>query len=61
MHLVGVVENIFHSTNLETAFRTTNTIYSILQTRINSAIAHHRSGVYQMKCHTCKLSYVEQT
>jgi len=55
------MENIFLTTNLETAFRTTNTVHSMLHTRINSAIAHRQSDIYQMKCHTCKCSYLEQT
>jgi hypothetical protein len=55
------MENIFRNTNLETAFRATNTIHGLLHARIYSAIAHHQSGIYQMKRHTCKRSYIGQT
>lgn len=57
-----VLRKTFSLTSIsKIAFRTTNSVHSILHTRMNGSIAHHQSGIYQMKCHTCQRSYIEQT
>jgi len=51
--------NLFKHTNLQTAFRPTNTTNQQLsQRRTNS---NKPSGIHQLKCNTCKNSYVGQS
>jgi hypothetical protein len=58
--LVHKVTNLFKNTNVNIAFRSTNTIYHQLQ--------HHPirepsklSGIYKLQCMTCNKSYVGQS
>jgi hypothetical protein len=52
------VTNLFKRTNLQTAFRPTNTIYKQLSQKSNNT---NPSGIYQLKCNTCKNAYVGQS
>ena len=58
--LMHKVINLFKRTDLNIAFRTSNTIYNQLwdtspQNKINS------SGIYRLQCKACNKSYVGQT
>ena len=58
--LIHKVTNLFKHTNINIAFRPTNTIFHRLQ-------CHHSdnklqdSGIYQIQCNTCNKSYVGQS
>jgi transposase-like protein len=58
--LIHKIANLFKHTNINIAFRGTNTINKqksdkITQNKVNS------SGIYKLKCNTCNNSYVGQT
>ena len=58
--LIHKITKLFRHTNINIAFRDTNTIYKqlsnkIIQNKISS------SGIYKLKCNTCNNSYVGQT
>jgi len=55
---VRKVTNLFKHTNLKTAFRPTNTIYQQLSQKSNDT---NPSGIYQLKCNTCKHAYIGQS
>jgi hypothetical protein len=46
------VTNLFRQTNLQIAFRPTNTIYQQLSQK--GTTNNYPSGIYQLKCNTCK-------
>jgi len=50
------VTNLFRQTNLQIAFRPTNTIYQQLSQK--GTTNNNPSGIYQLKCNTCKEVYV---
>jgi hypothetical protein len=52
------VTNLFRQTNLQIAFLPTNTIYQQLSQRTTN---NKPSGLYQLKCNTCKEAYVGQS
>jgi hypothetical protein len=54
---VRKVTNLFKHTNLNIAFRPTNTIYQQLSQKYNIT---NPSGMYHLKCNTCKHSYIGQ-
>ena len=58
--LVHKVTNLFKNTNLHTAFRANNTIFSHLYHQ-SSHNKLNASGIYRLQCTTCKKSYVSQT
>jgi hypothetical protein len=47
--------------NIQITFHTNNTLHDILKTRTNNTNTHMRSGIYQLECQTCHLSYIGQT
>src|SRR5215475_6551337 len=53
------ITNLFKHTNIQIAFRPTNTTYQQLSQRGTSN--DKPSGIYQLKCNTCKRSYVGQS
>jgi len=55
------ITKLFKNTNTQITFRTNNTIYVILKIRTNSTNTYMRSGIYQLQCQTCHLSYIGQT
>jgi hypothetical protein len=55
---VRKVTNLFKHTTLKTAFRPTNTIHQQLSQKSNIT---KDSGIYQLKCNTCKHSYIGQS
>ena len=57
------ITNIFRNTNLKITFRANNSLQNILnaQRPSNNINAYTQSGIYEMKCHTCKQSYIGQT
>ena len=56
--LVRKISNLFRQTELEIAFRATNTI----QQQLNAKQTHDDpSGIYELKCKTCKKVYVGQS
>jgi hypothetical protein len=59
--LVWTLTNLFCNTNLKIAFWSMNTIHNLLCTQTNNTITKHQSGIYQMKCQTCKHSQIGQT
>jgi hypothetical protein len=56
--LIREVTNLFKRTNLNIAFRTTNTIYQQLSDKSSNI---NPSGMYQLKCNTCNNAYIRQT
>ena len=52
------VTNLFRQTNLQIALRPTNTIYQLSQ---KGTTNNNPSGIYQLKCNTCKEVYVGQS
>jgi hypothetical protein len=52
------VTNLFKRTILEIAFCHTNTIYQQLSQKPNNT---NPSGIYQLKCNTCKNAYIGQS
>jgi hypothetical protein len=55
---VHKVTNLFKHTNLKITFRPTNTVYQQLSQKSNNT---NTSGIYQLKCNTCKHSYIGQS
>jgi len=53
------VTNLLRQTNLQIAFRPTNTIYQQLSQK--GTTNNNPSGIYQLKCNTCKEVYVGQS
>ena len=54
------ITNLFKHSNLNTAFRATNTIYK----QLSNKVAFNRlnsGGIQKLKCNTCNISYVGQT
>jgi hypothetical protein len=51
------VTNLFKRTNLNIAFRPTNTIYQQMSQKTNN---NNPSGIYKLRCNTCKNAYVGQ-
>ena len=56
--LIQKVTNIFKQTNLNIAFRDTNTIYQLLT---NKPTNTNPSRIYQLKCNTCNNAYIGQS
>ena len=52
------VTNLFKCTNLKIAFCPTNTIYQQLSQMPKNT---NPSGIYQLKCNTCKNAYVGES
>jgi hypothetical protein len=57
---VRQITKIFKDTQLNIAFRTQNTIENLLRHKTKTE-KYNSSGVYQMKCLDCPLSYTGQT
>jgi hypothetical protein len=55
---VPKVTNLFKRTNFKIAFCPTNTIYQQLSQKPDNT---NPSGIYQLKCNTCKNAYVGQS
>ena len=55
---VHKVTNLFKCTNLKIAFRPTNTIHQQISKKPNNI---NPSGIYQLKCNTCKYAYIGQS
>jgi hypothetical protein len=55
---VRKVTNLFKHTNLKIAFHPTNTIYQQLSQKSSNT---NPSGIYQLKCYTCKHAYIGQS
>jgi len=58
--LIRKVTNLFKRTNLNIAFRTTNTIH------VHQQLSHkpsniNLSGIYELKCNTCNKAYIGQS
>jgi hypothetical protein len=58
--LVHKITNLFKHTNINTAFRSTNTIYQQLYNQPTTNRLH-ASGIYRLQCETCAKSYVGQS
>ena len=56
---VRKITNLFKSSNIKIAFRTTNTIQKQLSR--NPYNQQNPSGIYSLKCNTCNKKYVGQT
>jgi hypothetical protein len=52
---------IFKNTKLHIAFRPTNTLSQYIMTTKPVTKDLHKSGVYEITCHTCNQKYVGQT
>ena len=61
--IIRRITNIFRNTNLKITFQTNNSLHNILNTKHqnNNYNTYTLSGIYEMKCHTCKQSYIGQT
>ena len=55
------ITNLFRKTNLKIAFRTNNTVHSLLRHKQQVPDIYTQSGVYKLKCPDCKKVYVGQT
>ena len=55
------ITNLFRKTNLKIAFRTNNTIQSLLKHQQQLPDTYTQSGVYKLKCPDCNKTYVSQT
>jgi len=56
------VTNLLKKTGIKTAFRSNNTLAHLIKTTTKTkTLPHNRSGIYQLKCHTCNHLYVGQT
>ena len=53
--------NKFKKYNVSLAFKTCNTLGSILHPKIENENKYNRSGVYQINCNDCDMSYIGQT
>ena len=56
--LIRKVTNLFKNTDIRIAFRTTNTIEQQLTQKTSDK---NPSGIYEIKCDTCKKKYVGQS
>jgi hypothetical protein len=59
--LVWTLTNLFCNANLKIVFWSMNTIHKLLCTQTNNTSTKHQSGIYQMKCQTCKHSQIGKT
>ncbi len=60
--LVRKITNMLKHTHIQIAFKTTNTIQQLTQnTSHHKSTEQEKSGIYKLKCNTCKLSYTGQT
>ena len=61
-HTIRQITNLFKHTNLRIAYRSTNKIQNLIKHKQNTHKPdHEKSGIYQLKCNTCKLNYIGQT
>jgi len=59
---VRKLTNLFKHTNINTAFKSTNTIQQSIKPKNPQKIPdYNRSGVYKPTCKTCNMSYIGQT
>jgi hypothetical protein len=59
---VRLITNLFKNTDINIAFRNTNTIHNYLKVRTNNTIDQYmKNGIYKLTCTTCDCSYVGQT
>ena len=56
--LIRKVTNLFRNTQIQIAFKTTNTIQQLLTNRTHN---RNPSGIYEITCNTCKQKYVGQS
>ena len=60
--LVRKITNLFKCTNIEIAFKTTNTIQHITRpTTHQNTTVQEKSGIYKLTWNTCRLSHIGQT
>jgi len=55
------ITNLLRNANLKIAFRTNNTIQSLLKHKQQVPDIYTQSGVYKLKCRDCNKAYVGQT
>jgi hypothetical protein len=54
--------NIFKYTNINIAFKNTNTIQQYTKPKtIDKNQDYNTNGIYRLTCNTCKMSYIGQT
>ena len=59
---IRTLTNIFKHTNLNIAYRTTNTMAQQIKMRgPNHNNDQNKSGIYKLTCGTCKKAYIRQT
>jgi hypothetical protein len=56
-----IITNLFQSTNIKFAFKTTNTIQRHLRAKGTPRDIYNQSGIYRLQCGECPLKYVRQT
>jgi hypothetical protein len=54
--LIRKVTNLFRNTEISKTFRASNTIYQQLVQKIGNK---NPSGIYEIKCNTCGMNYVD--
>ena len=61
-HKVRKITNLFKQTDINIAFRSTNTFLQQTRTRTHDTSSdHNKSGIYKLQCRTCNKSYIGQT
>jgi hypothetical protein len=56
------VTNLFKHTDVDIAFRSTNTLYKLTKPKPHIHIReHNKNGIYALTCNTCKQAYIGQT
>ena len=59
--IIRKVTNIFRSSNLKIAYRTSNTTQNILKQNRDTNDIYANSGIYSLQCRTCQKHYIGQT
>jgi len=59
---IGKLTNLFKHTNINIAFKNTNTIQQYTKPKVLDKNQDYiMSGIYKLTCNTCKMSYIGQT
>jgi hypothetical protein len=55
-----MITKLFRNTDLKIAYKTKNTLRSLLQTKTMATNIYELRGVYQLKCGECPCIYIGQ-
>lgn len=59
--VIRKISNLFQDTNLKIAFRTSNFIHNLLNTRIHNKNRYTHRGIFQMICYIFHYTYIWET